>query len=221
MTYLDADLYFFNDPHILLNEMKDAGKDVLITKHNYAPEYDQSERSGIYCVQYLTFRNNQKGLEVLNWWVDRVEEWCYARVEDGKMGDQKYLDDWPERFDCVKVSENIGAGIAPWNMVAHFYQEGPKADRVDIVFCHFHAVKWLSFHKFDLAVYKITKQAEDLLFQPYCLMLQKMNDKVSELIGRRYEKGYFHRNKGIYDTLRWIKNSITRRIDGTYNVRIY
>lgn len=46
VTYLDADIFFFDDPQILLRELDESGKHVLITEHAYAPEYDQSLISG-------------------------------------------------------------------------------------------------------------------------------------------------------------------------------
>ena len=67
-TYLDADLYFFSNPSVLIEEMSE--KSVLITEHRYTPTYDQSATSGIYCVQFMTFKNNVSGLKVLNWWRD-------------------------------------------------------------------------------------------------------------------------------------------------------
>src|SRR4051812_5477100 len=48
-TYLDADLCFYSDPKVLIDEMGD--KSVLITPHRYTSEYDQSGESGKYCVQ--------------------------------------------------------------------------------------------------------------------------------------------------------------------------
>ena len=84
-TYLDADIYFYSDPKVLLDEMGD--KSVLITEHRYTPKYDQTNTSGKYCVQFVSFKNDEKGMRVLNWWVDRCIEWCYARCEDGKFGD--------------------------------------------------------------------------------------------------------------------------------------
>src|SRR6218665_225898 len=58
-TYVDADLLFFADPSVLTDEMGD--KSVLITEHRYSPDYDQAALSGIYCVQFVTFKNTQDG----------------------------------------------------------------------------------------------------------------------------------------------------------------
>lgn len=142
-TYLDADLYFFSDPSVLIEEM--GNKSVLITEHRYTKKYDQSAKSGIYCVQFMTFKNDKEGMKVLNWWRNACLDWCYARHEDGKFGDQKYLDDWIERFKgIVHVLKNRGGGVAPWNV-----QQYDLTDKnCKLVFYHFHyfilwkVIKW-------------------------------------------------------------------------------
>src|SRR5437588_871788 len=115
ITYIDADVFFFSSPQPLLGEL--GSSSVQIVPHRYAPEYLQfEESSGIYNVEWLTFRRDHRGLAALNWWRERCIEWCYYRYEDGKLGDQKYLDDWPQRFDGVSVLEHVGGGVAPWNV---------------------------------------------------------------------------------------------------------
>ena len=116
----------------------------MITPHRFSPEYAAQAINGIYNVQFLTFRRDRSGLECLRWWHDRCIEWCYYRLEDGKLGDQKYLDDWPERFDGVHVLEHKGGGLAPWNITQ--YDVGAIDGRVivdedPLVFFHYHRVK--------------------------------------------------------------------------------
>jgi hypothetical protein len=135
VTYLDADLFFFDSPRALLHELDASGSDVLITEHAYAPEYDQTEISGRFCVQFLTFRRTPAAREVWEWWQERCLEWCFARPEPGRFGDQKYLDDWPERFEGVHVVEQRHRTLAPWN-AEHFTTPGAPA--LDPVFFHFH-----------------------------------------------------------------------------------
>jgi hypothetical protein len=72
VTYLDADIYFFGLSQILLEEFEKSGKQVLITEHAYAPEYDQEAISGKFCVQFMTFRRMDGGLKVMRWW----QAWC-------------------------------------------------------------------------------------------------------------------------------------------------
>jgi hypothetical protein len=115
VTYIDADIWFRKNPAPIFREFEASGKHVLITDHAYAPDYDDSLTSGQYCVQFMTFVR-AGGETVRAWWEARCLEWCFARVEDGKFGDQKYLDDWPERFAAqVHVLQNKELLLAPWN----------------------------------------------------------------------------------------------------------
>ncbi len=133
ITYLDADTWRRGDPAPIFREFDASGKHVLITDHAYAPEYDYSALSGTYCVQFVVFSRNQ-GEIVRKWWEDRCIEWCYARYEEGKFGDQKYLDDWQERFpDHVHVLANKELILAPWNATRFPYGRA--------VCWHFHGLR--------------------------------------------------------------------------------
>lgn len=139
VTYLDSDIFFFANPQLLFDEFETSGKHVLITEHAYAPEYEYySGLSGRFCVQFMTFRRTVEAGNVMRWWQERCLEWCFARHEDGKFGDQKYLDDWPERFEAeVHVLHQTDKTLAPWN-VAHTEQ---LAGRLAPVFYHFQAFR--------------------------------------------------------------------------------
>jgi hypothetical protein len=171
ITYLDADLLFFSDPEPLFEEMGDAS--VLITPHRYAPEFAHQAVNGIYNVQFLTFRRDRRGLETLHWWHDRCIEWCYYRLEDGKLGDQKYLDDWPKRFDGVHVLEHKGGGLAPWNITHYDVRRadarGVLVDDYSLIFFHYHRVRLLRNGKYDWHPpgYHISAQNGELIYEPY------------------------------------------------------
>jgi hypothetical protein len=179
-TYIDADLLFFSDPSVLITEM--GTKSVLITEHRYTPAYDQTRTSGLYCVQFITFKNDQKGMEVLNWWVDACIEWCFNRFEDNKFGDQKYLDDWLTRFDCVHVLENLGGGVAPWNVQQYdFSSRGKQTSGVELatgntfelVFYHFHDFHYIDAKTYCLSnlQYKLDRNSVRYIYKPYARAL--------------------------------------------------
>lgn len=115
VTYLDADTWFRKNPKLIFQELEASSKGVLITDHAYSPEHDVSMESGQYCVQFVSF-NRIAGEKVRSWWEDRCREWCFAKAEDGKFGDQKYLDHWPIIFeDIVHIAQNKEWFLAPWN----------------------------------------------------------------------------------------------------------
>jgi len=141
VTYVDADVFFLRPPMELIQEFEASGKHVLLTEHAFAEEYADKARYGRFCVQFMTFRNTEAGLRVLRWWQDRCIEWCYAREEEGKFGDQKYLDAWPEMFrNEVHVLGQTERTLAPWNVASISRRVG----RVNPVFYHFHSLRIVS-----------------------------------------------------------------------------
>ena len=174
--YVDSDLYFFDNPQVLIDEM--GNNSVLITEHRYTKIYDQSDLSGIYCVQFMMFKNDAKGMKVLNWWRDACIEWCFSRFEDGKFGDQKYLDDWLTRFEGVHSLRHLGGGVAPWNVQQ--YEFVKNGDRIvgkelstgnffPLIFFHFHGLKFYAEDVIKLTgeAYLISKGARDLIYKDY------------------------------------------------------
>lgn len=142
VTYLDADLFFFASPKLLLDEFERSGKHVLITEHAYAPEYDRTVQSGRFCVQFMTFCRSQGGVGVMKWWQERCLEWCFDRNEDGKFGDQKYLDQWPTLFpNEVHILRQVDKTLAPWN-VDYFLAK--KRIGFTPVFYHFQSFRIVS-----------------------------------------------------------------------------
>ena len=174
VTYVDADLWFRKNPAAIFREFDASGKDVLITDHAYAPEHDQSATSGQYCVQFMTFTRNG-GEVVRKWWEERCIEWCYARFEDGKFGDQKYLDDWPENFtEQVHVLTNKELTLGPWNATRFPYGNS--------VLWHFHSTRILKAPRgvlsVDIGPYKLPRQTRKYVYEPYLTDLQAAADKM-------------------------------------------
>ncbi len=192
-TYLDADMIFYDDPQLLLDEL--GTNSVLITEHRYTTEYDVALTNGIYCVQFVYFKNDDAGLTALRWWRDRCLEWCYDHMEDNKFGDQKYLDDWTIRFKGVHVLQHPGGGVAPWNVQKYsftetnhkiFLSEEENSKSYPLVFFHFHGLKFFSDQMVSCTatLYAISLKIKELLYFPY----------ISKLLA--IEKGL--KQNGIY-----------------------
>lgn len=154
LTYLDADMYFYSDPAVVHAEI--GTKRIGIIPHRFNEEYEKKYGgNGKFNVSWVTFKANL-GRTVLRDWSSKCREWCFYRNEDGKFGDQAYLDRWPEEWPWdVHVIHNIGAGAAPWNLMNYIVVDGPNhqvmlAENVPgeaplfytpLVFYHFHQYK--------------------------------------------------------------------------------
>jgi hypothetical protein len=163
ITYVDADLLFYSDVLPLFEEIGDAS--IAIIEHRFSERLKDREVNGRFCVEWDSFRRDEQGMACLSRWREQCIEWCYYRLEDGKMGDQKYLDQWPERYSSCHILMHPGAGIAPWNYAQ--YRFGTDADcsitveGAPLVFYHFHQFQLLENGKFDrLSTFYTSERAE-------------------------------------------------------------
>jgi hypothetical protein len=151
VTYVDADLLFYSSLQPLFNEIDDAS--VAIIEHRFTPRLKHLEVNGRFCVEWVSFRRDEEGMACLARWRDQCIEWCYYRLEDKRMGDQKYLDEWPTLYSSLCILQHKGAGIAPWNYSQYQFAKNADGlitvDAVPLVFYHFHQFQLLDNGRFD------------------------------------------------------------------------
>jgi len=151
LTYLDADVFFYSSVQPLFDEIGDAS--IAIIEHRFTDRLKDREVNGRFCVEWVSFRRDLDGLACLSRWRDQCIEWCYYRLEDGKMGDQKYLDEWPNRYATCHILEHLGAGVAPWNYAQYKFGHDASGNitvnGVALMFYHFHQFQLFDNGKFE------------------------------------------------------------------------
>lgn len=201
-TYIDSDIYFFANPERTLNEIKERNCSVGISPHRFERNYlnvEQMFSNGKYCIQFNTFFNDDMGRTVLGDWKKDCLDWCYFRYEDGKYGDQKYSDRWKMKYSGVYEVENLGIGVAPWNL--HLYSYVGKKDGklwmryrrkvFPLVFYHFEGMKYLEDGRVFLNLWECgrmgTSRKVRLIYGEYFQVLRSVRKKLKEQYGVSFE----------------------------------
>ena len=121
-----------------------------------------------------------------------------------KFGDQKYLDDWTVRFEGVHVLKNLGGGVAPWNIQQYKLEE----KLFELIFYHFHDLKFLYKNQVDLGGYQLRKEDIKILYKPYLNHLKTIEKNI--LFSN--DRNYFHHMTTIKKfNLKDLKKKILRR----------
>lgn len=179
ITYLDADLYFLHSPKVLFDEIGDAS--VGLSEHWFCYKND---RAGRFCVQFVYFKNDKDGMAALKYWKDKCIEWCFARYEDGKYGDQTYIEDIYNHFKGVHAIKHRGCGVAMWNYKNYTYLDCKtlifEGKKYPIIFFHFHGAKFIEDgHKFIISSgdNSIPKLVQPLFYKPYGEFIMQIYNK--------------------------------------------
>jgi hypothetical protein len=187
ITYLDADIRFFSNPEPLFAELGDSS--VLVTPASSSPQHYSkhlAHTAGQFVVQFIPFRSDKRGRAVLEWWRERCIEYCSADYENGRMGDQKYLDEWPRRFRGVQVISHPGGGLGPWNIESRTVEGGPDGVSVDgqpLIFFHF-----MGLHAYTEGPprlgsgrFRITKAERRWIYDPHLAQLRRIRGRIVEI----------------------------------------
>lgn len=223
-TYIDSDLCFYSDPAVLIDEMFESKKSVLITEHRFSllPKLYEYKRAGRFCVQFVTFLNEDGSLRVLNKWKMQCIEWCFSRYEDGKFGDQKYLEKWPEEYPNIHILKNQGGGVAPWNTGQYKFRKEnfsvkglmrKNGATFNVVFFHFQYVKLLVNGEFDLGWYYMPADIKNIFYYPYIQQISEI-EKMLQNRFPGYSTGFTYFKAG---NIKNFLKMIFKKVSG-YNI---
>jgi hypothetical protein len=151
VAYLDADLFFTGPVSLILDEW--GSGDLFIVPHRNQGIDDpfRDYPAGRFNVGFVGFKRGPEAGRCLARWGQQCLEWCYATPQPGRLGDQKYLDDWPRVFSGVVISSSRGIGVGGWNVTRYsldtrkdgFYVSGHQLLMCHFNFVHFVGRNWL------------------------------------------------------------------------------
>lgn len=182
ITYLDADLYFYSSLQPLFDEIGDAS--IVIIEHRFPQTLKHLEVNGRFCVEWVGFRRDGQGFACLDRWRKECIEWCFHRLEEDRMGDQKYLDQWPGKYSDLHILQHPGAGIAPWNYSQYRFEQDDRGmitvNGEPLIFYHFHQFQLLSNGGFDRlsGSYKAMGKEPELVYEAYEKALTQVLSEV-------------------------------------------
>lgn len=178
LVYLDADLFFYQSPELVFEEIGDASVSIIPHRFNLINFFRNIY--GYYNVGWITFKRDQDGIACLNKWYENNIEWCFDKLTFSRYADQKYLNRWRRDFNNVHVIRNKGANAAPWNIgnykVAR--REGiVYVDKSPLVFYHFASLKFIdgSYYTTISSFFApVRKEVAELIYRPYIQALYRL-----------------------------------------------
>lgn len=175
ITYLDADLKFFGNPQVVFDEM--GSNSIGIVPHAFPPNLQHMEKFGRFNVGLVAFRNDATGHACLTRWREQCLNWCYDRVEANRYADQKYLDEWPVRYETVCILENPGVITGPWNFTQHaiaVVNGHLSVDGRDLIFYHFAGLRRIRSWVFDLGLGGFGRMSHSIRMRLYRTYIEEI-----------------------------------------------
>lgn len=121
-TYLDPDIEIFDR----LGGIEDLAKEhgLVLTPHNVDPMprdgHKPSETdiliAGVYNLGFITIRGGAEGIELLDWWSERLREDCIVDPTKGYFVDQRWIDLVPGLVRDLYILRDPGYNVAYWNL---------------------------------------------------------------------------------------------------------
>lgn len=143
VAWMDADILFYSDLQVFLENFIQKYS-IGISPHKFSKE--REKMVGKYNAGMIFFKNDAFAKECLKEWRKQCIEWCFSRLEDGKLGDQMYLDKWQEKYKRVYDIPDKGINLGSWNISRYKITKNNKGeffvDNDPLICYHFHGLKF-------------------------------------------------------------------------------
>lgn len=149
--YFDPDCVLFSRADNLIADLDSHS--VVLTPHICSPETTREAiidtetsclRHGIYNLGFLGVRTDEEGMKVVNWWCDRLYEFCQDNIPFGLFTDQRWMDFVPACFERVRIAREPEYNVATWNYTTRKLTgnmaDGVLVDGRPLCFHHFSGV---------------------------------------------------------------------------------
>lgn len=173
VTYIDADMFFFNSTKIVFEEFENSKKSIMITEHDFDEDhYHKEKKSGKYIVQFIIFKKKTSE-NVRYWWEKKCIASCSSeKTSSSVIGDQGYLNDWHVIFENdVHVLKNNNAFRSTWS--------SKKLEIDKLVGWHFHGLRIINKQIVLMHTEKnLSEEIINKIYIPYIKNLKKNLDQI-------------------------------------------
>tara|TARA_R110000823_G_scaffold295738_5_gene415672 strand:+ start:56946 stop:58091 length:1146 start_codon:yes stop_codon:yes gene_type:complete len=123
VVFLDPDIVLFSSLE-LVREKLDAYS-VLLTPHQTEPEEEHSAildnevsslKYGVFNLGFLAVRRSAQGCRFIDWWSDRLRDFCFDERGRGLFTDQKWADLAPALFYDLGILREPQLNVSTWNI---------------------------------------------------------------------------------------------------------
>ncbi len=195
-TYIDADLYFYSDPSVIVKEMQEKNASVQVIGHRFhkSLEIAQCNLVGKYCVEFNTFKNDADGLRLLEIWRNQCLKHCSIDGDGIYWGDQKYQDNWCSDYPFCIETQQAGAGVAPWNVSQYSWQDRDNTSiileyegkKYPLIFYHFENIQYVKARSIRTGIVFQKDADRKLVKKLYVNYLQEI-EKCKQLLKSTFD----------------------------------
>jgi hypothetical protein len=200
ICYVDADIYFFQPPSKILDKQHQF--DMSFLSHDfvkYENNFVSSHIAGHWSAQWVFFKNSSLGKVYSKMWSSMCGFWCGENPEDGRYGDQKYLEYFQANEGVFGIEKSGGCG--PWNVNQYAFD--------DIIFYHFHGFRLLPrSNYFQIGPYRIAIEHIQRIYWPYLSELISLNNELNNIGIKSLDSQKLSMKRKLFYLLNqnWLKN---------------
>ena len=148
VLFFDPDMVIFSGIESIAQQLDQHS--VLLTPHQTEPETTRSAildnevsslKFGVFNLGFLAVRNCPEGRRFIEWWSDRLRDFCFDDRAQGIFTDQKWVDLAPAFFPDLGILRGPQFNVSTWNInsreITGDVTGGIYVNRAPLCFYHF------------------------------------------------------------------------------------